>query len=411
MFRMRMIVVVALISCLLLVTSGISWADNTRKIVGKDRVHVVRTGENLYSIALDYGLAIEHLAFANQLNPNSINVAVGTELVIPTRRVLPANPPENGLVVNIPERGVFLFRNGSFVKFYPVAIGQPGRFATPLGNYSISSMAKDPVWLPPEWAGQGEEPVPAGPSNPLGDRWIGITAPGIGLHSTTSPMSIGQAVSHGCMRMYPNSVHELFERVDVGWPVRIEYETAKVGYDTRTKTYGLVTFPDVYGCANPFKSASQALLDCGFGVDEGDLQASVFKDGVVIDLTTAATSIVVNVLVNDEPCEWPCDAVLCDGVVMAPAKVASKLNLGVTWDGERQVVRVSRGDLIMVFPLKEDYDMSQETVEEGKRCELGGLARMNGSTAMIPMRPLLNGFKVPNTWDDASKTLRVYSLK
>ena len=138
MSRLRVAAAVYMVFCLF---AGISsaWADNARQVVGKDRVHVVQTGENLYSIAKSYGLAIEHLAFANNLSPDSVSVAVGTELLVPNRRVLPANPPSSGLVVNLPERGVYLFRDGAFVKFYPVAIGQPGRFATPQGNFTIAS--------------------------------------------------------------------------------------------------------------------------------------------------------------------------------------------------------------------------------------------------------------------------------
>ncbi|HBM97235.1 TPA: peptidoglycan-binding protein, partial [bacterium UBP9_UBA11836] len=54
----------------------------------------VKSGENLYTIAKNYGLAIEHLAFANGRDPNNINVAPGTSLLIPGRRVLPSNPPD-----------------------------------------------------------------------------------------------------------------------------------------------------------------------------------------------------------------------------------------------------------------------------------------------------------------------------
>lgn len=410
MSRLRVAAAVYMVFCLF---AGISsaWADNARQVVGKDRVHVVQTGENLYSIAKSYGLAIEHLAFANNLSPDSVSVAVGTELLVPNRRVLPANPPSSGLVVNLPERGVYLFRDGAFVKFYPVAIGQPGRFATPQGNFTIASKTVDPVWLPPEWANLGEEPVPAGPNNPLGDRWIGLSAPGIGLHSTTSPMSIGQAVSHGCMRMYPNSVHELFDRVAVGWPVRIEYETAKVGYDAEKGVYCLVTFPDVYGISNPYSAAEKALLDCGFGVDPEDLRNSVYKDGMAMDLSAANPNIPVNILVNDAEVQWPEQPVLMEGTLIAPAKVAASLGMVVEWDSERQLVKISYGNTTLYFPMEGSFDMSKEIIPAGKNAEQGGTAVKFGNTAMIPLRPILTAFSVPHTWDSASKTLRLTRLK
>ena len=56
-----------------------------------------------------------------------------------------------------------------------------------------------------EREGVKDDPVPPGPDNPLGDRWMGWTAPGYGFHSTTSPRSIGRAASHGCVRLYPEA--------------------------------------------------------------------------------------------------------------------------------------------------------------------------------------------------------------
>lgn len=234
-------------------------AETLPPVVGKNRVIAVTGGESLYDLGLRYGVAIEHFAFANNL-PIQLAVSSSRDLTVPQRRILPASPPQNGLVVNLPERGVFLFRNGEFDKFYPVAIGQPGRFATPTGQFSIINRVKDPTWMPPEWAGLGTDTVvPAGPENPLGDRWIGLSMPGLGLHSTTQPASIGSAASHGCMRMYPPSVRELFDKVEVGFPVRIDYEPVKIGRDSETGSLCLVAFPDVYG-TSPLVSRAEELL-------------------------------------------------------------------------------------------------------------------------------------------------------
>ena len=250
-------ILIAIFALVSLAASSGAQAQVSRPLVGNEREHQVVAGENLYQIALSYGLAIEHFAFANGL-PVGLAVPAGKKLVVPSRRVLPASPPDDGIVLNLPERGLFLFRQGEFEKFYPCAIGQPGRFATPLGNYKLASRVVNPTWLPPEWAGLGEDTVvPAGPDNPLGDRWMGLSAPGLGLHSTTSPASIGAAASHGCMRMYPTMARELFDKVKVGMPVRIIYEPVKLGRDEQ----GLyvVVYPDVYGRAD-LSDSLQALL-------------------------------------------------------------------------------------------------------------------------------------------------------
>ena len=246
-------------TALLALALSISAAAELPAVVGKERTIPVVAGDSLYELGLRHSLAIEHFAFANGL-PIQLTVARSGEIILPSRRILPVNPPADGLVVNLPERGVFLFRNGAFEKFYPVAIGQPGRFATPTGQLELISRVKNPTWMPPEWAGLGSDTVvPAGPDNPLGDRWMGLSMPGLGLHSTTQPSSIGSAASHGCMRMYPSGIHELFEKVKVGMPVRIEYEPVKLGRDPETGSLCMSIFPDVYGRC-PLAPRAQELL-------------------------------------------------------------------------------------------------------------------------------------------------------
>jgi hypothetical protein len=125
------------------------------------------------------------------------------------------------ITVDISERKLYHYQGGQLVKTYPVAVGQP-RYPTPTGHYVILVKEYNPTWNPPPspWA-EGLEPVPPGPGNPLGTRWMGTSAPAIGIHGTYSSWSIGTAASHGCIRMYISDVEELFERVYVGTPVDI----------------------------------------------------------------------------------------------------------------------------------------------------------------------------------------------
>jgi L,D-transpeptidase ErfK/SrfK len=83
-------------------------------------------------------------------------------------------------------------------------------------------MWKNPWWYPPAspWA-QGLKPVPPGPGNPLGTRWMGLTAPGVGIHGTPDSGSIGYSVSHGCIRMLIPDAEWLFDHVVIGTPVFI----------------------------------------------------------------------------------------------------------------------------------------------------------------------------------------------
>jgi lipoprotein-anchoring transpeptidase ErfK/SrfK len=107
------------------------------------------------------------------------------------------------------------------VQSFGVATGQPA-YPTPLGSFEIVTKQRDPWWYPPasDWA-QGLAPVPPGPGNPLGTRWMGISSPAVGIHGTPDAASIGYSASHGCIRMHVPEAEWLFERVEVGTPVFI----------------------------------------------------------------------------------------------------------------------------------------------------------------------------------------------
>jgi L,D-transpeptidase-like protein/putative peptidoglycan binding protein len=115
-----------------------------------------------------------------------------------------------------------LFDHLKLAKSYSVAVGQAG-LETPEGLYHIETKEVNPTWHVPEssWAGSlAGTDVPPGPSNPIKARWMGIFN-GAGIHGTDETWSIGQAVSHGCVRMLIPDVEELYDRVDVGTPIYI----------------------------------------------------------------------------------------------------------------------------------------------------------------------------------------------
>jgi lipoprotein-anchoring transpeptidase ErfK/SrfK len=102
-----------------------------------------------------------------------------------------------------------------------VATGQ-SVYPTPLGSWHVVDMQRDPWWRPPDspWA-EGLKPIPPGPGNPLGTRWMGLDAAGVGMHGTPDAASIGYSASHGCIRMYVQDAEWLFNQVHVGTPVFI----------------------------------------------------------------------------------------------------------------------------------------------------------------------------------------------
>lgn len=131
-----------------------------------------------------------------------------------------SNAQTTNLVLKLSDRRVYLYRGNELATSYPVAIGKAG-WETPIGNYKVIEMQRDPTWEHP-WTGKL---VPPGAKNPLGARWIGFWTDGknfIGFHGTPQEKLVGQAVSHGCVRMRNQDILALYAQVDVGTPVTVK---------------------------------------------------------------------------------------------------------------------------------------------------------------------------------------------
>ena len=128
---------------------------------------------------------------------------------------------DEAIVILRESKKLLFFDEAEYVRWFPVATGLPS-YPTPLGEYEIVNMQRNPWWYPPpsDWA-RDSDPVPPGPGNPLGTRWMGISAPYVGIHGTPDAASIGYSASHGCVRMKIPDAEWLFRRVEVGTPVFI----------------------------------------------------------------------------------------------------------------------------------------------------------------------------------------------
>jgi lipoprotein-anchoring transpeptidase ErfK/SrfK len=125
------------------------------------------------------------------------------------------------VVIRRESRRLDLYNGPALVRTLPIATGRP-EFPTPIGWFSIADKQRDPWWYPPasDWA-KDAEPIPPGPGNPLGTRWMGLNAFAVGIHGTPDAASIGYSASHGCIRMNVWEAEWLFEQVEVGTPVFI----------------------------------------------------------------------------------------------------------------------------------------------------------------------------------------------
>jgi lipoprotein-anchoring transpeptidase ErfK/SrfK len=128
---------------------------------------------------------------------------------------------EGAIVILRGSNRLLFYNDVRLVRRFGVATGQAA-FPTPLGDYEIVNMQRNPWWYPPpsDWAADAD-PVPPGPGNPLGTRWMGISAPYVGIHGTPDAASIGYSASHGCIRMRIADAEWLFRRVEIGMPVFI----------------------------------------------------------------------------------------------------------------------------------------------------------------------------------------------
>jgi lipoprotein-anchoring transpeptidase ErfK/SrfK len=123
------------------------------------------------------------------------------------------------IVIRRGSNRLHLYRGMRPWRTFGVATGQ-SQYPTPLGRWRIVVKWKNPWWYPPDsdWA-KDEEPIPPGPGNPLGTRWMGLSAPAVGIHGTPDAASIGYSASHGCIRMQISDAEWLFERVSIGTTV------------------------------------------------------------------------------------------------------------------------------------------------------------------------------------------------
>lgn len=161
---------------------------------------------------------------ARVLIRNALRDGTRAPLALPTRPLEPKVTPATIGPVIVIRRGdnvLSLFRGAKLVRTFQVATGQAA-YPTPVGSFQIVVMWRNPWWYPPDspWAA-GEKPVPPGPGNPLGTRWMGLSAPGVGIHGTPDDASVGYSLSHGCIRMHISQAEWLFNHVGVGTPVFI----------------------------------------------------------------------------------------------------------------------------------------------------------------------------------------------
>lgn len=220
------------------------------QVAGSDEEYVVQRKETLTFLALKKGVRWSAVAERNDLE-KPYRLKPGMVLQIDTTHIVPAELTD-GLVINLPELLLYHFQGGAYQRRYALAVGRRS-WPTPTGDYHIRNKARNPTWVVPasiqeEMEREGKEVlerVPPGPKNPLGAFWMGTSAPGVGLHATNRPWSVGHSVSHGCIRMLPDEIEALFPQVAVGTPIKIIYRPVKLALTPEGRIY-LEAHPNIY---------------------------------------------------------------------------------------------------------------------------------------------------------------------
>ena len=226
-------------------------------IVGEYMVYTVKKGDTLERVGALTGVNWWKIAKDNNIDTEK-KLRIGHQLRVNARRIVPATIV-NGIIINVPDRTLYFFKNSQLVRSFPVGLGlltsKTGRnWKTPLGKFKVIAKEKNPAWFVPpsiqeEMEMEGKEVkimVPPGPDNPLGRYAIKTSIPGILIHETITPSSIYQFRSHGCIRVQADTMEKFFEEVELNTPGEVIYIPVKAAVSDKGRVF-LEAHRDFYG--------------------------------------------------------------------------------------------------------------------------------------------------------------------
>lgn len=229
---------VVLFACLLLLWLSPAGAveefyAGDSEVIGTMKWGFIKENDSLIELARKYGLGYNEIADAN-LNLDPFIPKLGASVRIPTLWILPNLPREQGIVINLSELRLYYYPypDTKFVFTFPIGIGDEGS-ETPLGVFTIIEKRVNPTWYVPKSILE-ERPgfptqVPPGPDNPLGTHALRLSSGSILIHGTHRPWGVGRRVSHGCIRLYPEDIPELYRLVPIRTKVIIVRQPVKLG--------------------------------------------------------------------------------------------------------------------------------------------------------------------------------------
>ena len=167
--------------------------------------YAVEKGDSLFAIAKKFNTTVSMIKKLNQTVSD----------VIYAGQKLKVNASKFSIMIDKSQNVLVLKKDGEPFKTYTVATGKEG--CTPVGIFKIVDKMVSPPWTSPK----GVIIQPGSPDYELGERWMGLSAKGFGIHGTKDESSIGKYVTAGCVRMHNDDVMELYDIITVGTEVEI----------------------------------------------------------------------------------------------------------------------------------------------------------------------------------------------
>jgi len=305
-------------------------------VVGSTQIIKAKDEDTLSDIARRFNVGYEELASANPTVDPWLPKA-GTDVVIPTRFVLP-DAPRSGIVINLAAMRLFYFPKvkpgePQTVITHPIGIGRV-EWRTPEGTTKIVAKTEAPSWTPTpairkEHAADGDPlpaKVPPGPDNPMGTHALKLGWPEYAIHGTNKPPSIGLRGSHGCLRLYPEDIVRIYDQVPVGTPVAVVNQPQLVGW--LDNTLYMQTYPALEDDKRNHSKLTTQILKAARNSKKAKLDARgqiVLNKDMVTELEKNPRALAVPISV---------DGLTLQQYLTAAPRVENQLPINATWDGD-----------------------------------------------------------------------------
>lgn len=226
--------------CLAIVLYAVAFAPSVyaaegsydKSYVGEMQRYTTKYEDTFVDLARKHDLGFVELRAANPF-VDPWMPGEGVELILPARHLFP-DAPKDGIVINLPEMRLYAFVHGDKPPTtHAIGVGRVG-LETPLGTTKVRAKAIGPSWRPTQRMRSEDPSLPAvikpGADNPLGTHALYLDWPAYAIHGTNRPFGIGRRVSSGCIRVYPEKIVTLFDKIDVGTKVTVVNQPVKAGW-------------------------------------------------------------------------------------------------------------------------------------------------------------------------------------